>query len=160
MMIQHRSSSEVLEHASYFIFLMLNKLHSSNYNIHSVCVCLGLCIIFQIFIDVSLQPLPQLSRIPGLVLAGNTFSDCLMLLQFLHSFGKVLGLDSNPDTLTIGDLQEGLLNLGNGMEKVQDLLVSMLSAAVCDPGVPAGHKVSVIVVTPVYMQHTRPPTCY
>ncbi|XP_030614359.1 bromodomain adjacent to zinc finger domain protein 2B isoform X2 [Archocentrus centrarchus] len=91
------------------------------------------------------KPLPELSRIPGLVLAGNTFSDCLMVLQFLHSFGKVLGLDLNSDTLTIGDLQEGLLNIGNSLETVQDLLVTMLSAAVCDPGVPAGHKSKTIL---------------
>lgn len=106
------------------------------------------CIVFiilDIFICISLQPLPELSRIPGLVLAGSTFSNCLMVLQFLHSFGKVLGLDLNSDPLTIGDLQEGLLNIGENMEKVQDLLVTMLSAAVCDPGVPAGHKVNLLL---------------
>ncbi|KAI3356190.1 hypothetical protein L3Q82_017448, partial [Scortum barcoo] len=86
------------------------------------------------------KPLPELSRIPGLVLPGSTFSDCLMVLQFLHSFGKVLRLDINPNTLNLSDLQEGLLNIGDSMGKVQDLLVSMLSAAVCDPGIPAGHK--------------------
>lgn len=68
-----------------------------------------------------------------------------MVLQFLHSFGKVLGLDLNSDPLTLGDLQEGLLNIGQNMEKVQDLLVTMLSAAVCDPGVPAGHKVNLLL---------------
>ncbi|XP_070831693.1 bromodomain adjacent to zinc finger domain protein 2B isoform X2 [Chaetodon trifascialis] len=86
------------------------------------------------------KPLPELSRIPGLVLPGSTFSDCLMVLQFLHSFGKVLRLDINPHMLNLSDLQEGLLNIGDSMGKVQDLLVSMLSAAVCDPGIPAGHK--------------------
>ncbi|XP_028249800.1 bromodomain adjacent to zinc finger domain protein 2B-like isoform X2 [Parambassis ranga] len=89
------------------------------------------------------KPLPQLSRIPGLVLPGNTFSDCLVVLQFLHSFGKVLCLDSN--ILTISDLQEGLLSAGSSMGKVQDLLVSMLSAAVCDPGIPAGHRSKTIL---------------
>ncbi|XP_023136830.2 bromodomain adjacent to zinc finger domain protein 2B isoform X2 [Amphiprion ocellaris] len=95
------------------------------------------------------KPLPELSRIPGLVLSGNTFSDCLMVLQFLRSFGKVLGLDVNSNQcksiLTIGDLQEGLLNTGNSMEKVQDLLVSLLAATVCDPGIPAGHKSKTIL---------------
>lgn len=86
------------------------------------------------------KPLPELSRIPGLVLPGSTFSDCLMVLQFLRSFGKVLRLDINPNTLNLSDLQEGLLNTGDSMGKVQDLLVSMLSAAVRDPGIPAGHK--------------------
>lgn len=95
------------------------------------------------FVFVSFQPLPELSRIPGLVLPGSTFSDCLMVLQFLRSFGKVLRLDINPNTLNLSDLQEGLLNTGDSMGKVQDLLVSMLSAAVRDPGIPAGHKVRV-----------------
>ncbi|XP_034549339.1 bromodomain adjacent to zinc finger domain protein 2B isoform X3 [Notolabrus celidotus] len=86
------------------------------------------------------KPLPELSRIPGLVLPGGTLSNCLTVLQFLRSFGKVLRLDINLNTLSLSVLQEGLLNIGDSMGKVQDLLVSMLSAAVCDPGIPAGHK--------------------
>ncbi|XP_031714189.1 bromodomain adjacent to zinc finger domain protein 2B-like isoform X2 [Anarrhichthys ocellatus] len=86
------------------------------------------------------KPLPELSRIPGLVLPGSTFSECLMVLQFLRSFGKVLRLDTNPNMLNLRDLQEGLLNTGDSMGKVQDLLVNMLSVVVCDPGIPAGHK--------------------
>ncbi|KAM7380595.1 hypothetical protein PAMP_003878 [Pampus punctatissimus] len=86
------------------------------------------------------KPLPELSGIPGLVLPGSTFSDCLMVLQFLRSFGKVLGLDINSVMINLSHLQEGLLNIEDSMGKVQDLLVSMLSAAVCDPGIPAGHK--------------------
>ncbi|XP_067373156.1 bromodomain adjacent to zinc finger domain protein 2B isoform X4 [Channa argus] len=86
------------------------------------------------------KPLPLLSHIPGLVLPGSTFSECLMVLQFLHSFGKVLGLDRNSTMLNLSDLQAGLLNIGNSMGKVQDLIVSMLSAAVCDPGIAAGYK--------------------
>ena len=91
----------------------------------------------------SFQPLPELSCIPGLFLPGSTFSDCLMVLQFLRSFGKVLGLDINSNVLNLSDLQKGLLNIGDSAGKVQDLLVSMVSAAVCDPGIPAGHKVRV-----------------
>lgn len=64
-----------------------------------------------------------------------------MLVQFLCSFGKVLGLDKDLTMLNLNDLQVGLLNIGDRMDKVQDLLVSMLSAAVCDPGIPTGHKV-------------------
>ncbi|KAM3607451.1 uncharacterized protein V6R79_008004 [Siganus canaliculatus] len=86
------------------------------------------------------KPLPELSRIPGLVLPGSTFADCLMVLQFLRSFGKVLRLDVDLHTLNLSVLQEGLLNIGDSMRQVQDLLVSMVSAAVCDPGTPAGHK--------------------
>lgn len=43
--------------------------------------------------------------------------------------------------INLCDLQVGLLNIGDSRNKVQDLLVSLLSAAVCDPGLPAGHKV-------------------
>ncbi|XP_035250524.1 bromodomain adjacent to zinc finger domain protein 2B-like [Anguilla anguilla] len=84
------------------------------------------------------KPLPELSRMAGLVLPGSAFSDCLMLLQFLRSFGKVLGLDVGADVPTLGALQEGLLNAGESVGEVQDLLVRMLSAAVCDPGIPPG----------------------
>lgn len=88
------------------------------------------------------QPLPEFSRIPGLILPGRAVSDCLMLMQFLRGFGKVLGLDMNVDVPTLGMLQEGLLNVGNSMGQVQDLLVKLLSLAVCDPGLPPGQKVS------------------
>lgn len=97
----------------------------------------------------NLQTLPELSRIPDLVLPGSAFSDCLMLVQFLCSFGKVLGLDKDLTMLNLNDLQVGLLNMGDRMSKVQDLLVSMLSAAVCDPGIPTGHKVGLIVIVNV-----------
>lgn len=91
------------------------------------------------------QPLPEFSRIPGLILPGRAVSDCLMLMQFLRGFGKVLGLDMNVDVPTLGMLQEGLLNVGDSMGQVQDLLVKLLSLAVCDPGLPPGQKVSVSV---------------
>ncbi|XP_067352190.1 bromodomain adjacent to zinc finger domain protein 2B isoform X7 [Channa argus] len=84
--------------------------------------------------------LPEFSRIPGLILPGRAVSDCLMLMQFLRGFGKVLGLDLNVDVPTLGMLQEGLLNVGDSMGQVQDLLVKMLSLAVCDPGLPPGQK--------------------
>ncbi|KAM3861958.1 bromodomain adjacent to zinc finger domain protein 2B-like [Diretmus argenteus] len=87
------------------------------------------------------KPLPELSRIPGLVLPGSTFSNCLMVLQFLRSFGKVLGFDISANVPNLSELQEGLLNIGDSMGQVQDLLVRMLSAAVCDPGLPPGHRI-------------------
>lgn len=68
-----------------------------------------------------------------------------MLMQFLRGFGKVLGLDMNVDVPTLGMLQEGLLNVGDSMGQVQDLLVKLLSLAVCDPGLPPGQKVSLSV---------------
>ncbi|XP_028991601.1 bromodomain adjacent to zinc finger domain protein 2B isoform X2 [Betta splendens] len=91
------------------------------------------------------KPMPELSRVPGLVLSGSTFSDCLVVLQFLCSFGKVLGLDRGSGMIHLWDLQVGLLNIGGSRDKVQDLLVSMLSAAVRDPGLPAGHKSKTIL---------------
>uniref|UniRef100_A0A8C1D1B9 Bromodomain adjacent to zinc finger domain, 2Ba n=1 Tax=Cyprinus carpio carpio TaxID=630221 RepID=A0A8C1D1B9_CYPCA len=90
------------------------------------------------------KPLPQIPRIHGLVLPGNVFADCLMVAQFLRSFGKVLGMD--PSELpTLGILQEGLLNLGNSMGQVQDLLVRLLSSALSDPGLPQGHRAKSIL---------------
>ncbi|KAM6985023.1 bromodomain adjacent to zinc finger domain protein 2B-like [Aplochiton taeniatus] len=86
------------------------------------------------------KALPQMSRIPGLVLPGRTFSNCLMVMQFLRSFGKVLGFDLSAHMPNLNMLQQGLLNIGDGMSQVQDLLVRMLSAAVCDPGLPPGHR--------------------
>ncbi|XP_064881399.1 bromodomain adjacent to zinc finger domain protein 2B-like isoform X10 [Oncorhynchus nerka] len=86
------------------------------------------------------KPLPEFSRIPGLILPGGAVSDCLMLMQFLRGFGKVLGFDVGVDVPTLGMLQEGLLNVGDSMGHVQDLLVRLLSLAVCDPGLPPGHK--------------------
>ncbi|KAM7153820.1 bromodomain adjacent to zinc finger domain protein 2B isoform 16-T27 [Macrochelys suwanniensis] len=86
------------------------------------------------------KPLPELPRIPGLVLSGSTFSDCLMVVQFLRNFGKVLGFDVNMDVPNLSVLQEGLLNIGDSMGEVQDLLVRLLSAAVCDPGLITGYK--------------------
>uniref|UniRef100_A0A673J353 Bromodomain adjacent to zinc finger domain protein 2B-like n=1 Tax=Sinocyclocheilus rhinocerous TaxID=307959 RepID=A0A673J353_9TELE len=85
-------------------------------------------------------PLPALSRIAGLLLPGGCFSDCLMVMQFLRCFGKVLGFDLSADVPSLGVLQAGLLNVGDSMGFIQDLLVRMLSAVVCDPGLPAGHR--------------------
>ncbi|XP_002933312.2 bromodomain adjacent to zinc finger domain protein 2B isoform X12 [Xenopus tropicalis] len=86
------------------------------------------------------KPFPELPRIPGLVLCGSTFSNCLMVVQFLRNFGKVLDFDIHKDIPTLSVIQEGLLNMGDSMGEVQDLLVRLLSAAVCDPGVPPGYK--------------------
>ncbi|NWX19301.1 BAZ2B protein, partial [Aegotheles bennettii] len=91
------------------------------------------------------KPLPELPRIPGLVLNGSTFSDCLMVVQFLRNFGKVLGFDVNVDVPSLSILQEGLLNIGGSMGEVQDLLVKLVSAAVCDPGLVTGYKAKTIL---------------
>ncbi|XP_066114475.1 bromodomain adjacent to zinc finger domain protein 2A isoform X1 [Saccopteryx bilineata] len=101
------------------------------------------------------QPLPDFSRIPGLILPSEAFSDCLTIVEFLHSFGKVLGFDPAKDVPSLGVLQEGLLCQGDSMGEVQDLLVRLLQAALCDPGLPSycqslkilGEKVSEISLT-------------
>ncbi|XP_059708374.1 bromodomain adjacent to zinc finger domain protein 2B isoform X19 [Haemorhous mexicanus] len=91
------------------------------------------------------KPFPELPRIPGLVLDGSTFSDCLMVVQFLRNFGKVLGFDVATDVPSLSVLQEGLLNVGDSMGEVQDLLVKLVSAAVCDPGLGTGYKAKTIL---------------
>ncbi|XP_048165893.1 bromodomain adjacent to zinc finger domain protein 2B isoform X11 [Corvus hawaiiensis] len=91
------------------------------------------------------KPFPELPRIPGLVLDGSTFSDCLMVVQFLRNFGKVLGFDVTADVPSLSVLQEGLLNIGDSMGEVQDLLVKLVSAAVCDPGLGTGYKAKTIL---------------
>ncbi|XP_074948747.1 bromodomain adjacent to zinc finger domain protein 2B isoform X13 [Phalacrocorax aristotelis] len=91
------------------------------------------------------KPLPELPRIPGLVLDGSTFSDCLMVVQFLRNFGKVLGFDVNVDVPSLSVLQEGLLNIGDSTGEVQDLLVKLVSATVCDPGLVTGYKAKTIL---------------
>ncbi|XP_058529832.1 bromodomain adjacent to zinc finger domain protein 2A isoform X1 [Ochotona princeps] len=101
------------------------------------------------------QPLPDFSRIPGLTLPSSAFSDCLTVVEFLHSFGKVLGFDPTKDVPSLGVLQEGLLCQGDSLGEVQDLLVRLLKAALCDPGLPSycqslkilGEKVSEITLT-------------
>ncbi|XP_062315265.1 bromodomain adjacent to zinc finger domain protein 2A [Osmerus eperlanus] len=82
------------------------------------------------------QPLPELSRIPGLVLSGPAFSHCLTVVEFLHSYGKVLGLNIPSDVPSLSTLQEGLLGLGDSQGEVQDLLLKLVEAALHDPGLP------------------------
>ncbi|XP_062861932.1 bromodomain adjacent to zinc finger domain protein 2B isoform X2 [Trichomycterus rosablanca] len=84
------------------------------------------------------KALPELSRLPGLLLPSGCVADCLMAMQFLRCFWKVLRLDTEPPTLQM--LQSGLLNLKPGAALLQDLLICLLSAAVCDPGLPSGQR--------------------
>ncbi|XP_031465884.1 bromodomain adjacent to zinc finger domain protein 2A isoform X2 [Phasianus colchicus] len=82
------------------------------------------------------QPLPTFSRIPGLVLPSRAFSHCLTVVEFLQSYGKVLGFDPSRDVPSLSTLQEGLLGVGGSAGAVQDLLVRLLQAALYDPGLP------------------------
>uniref|UniRef100_A0A674JPH2 Bromodomain adjacent to zinc finger domain 2A n=1 Tax=Terrapene triunguis TaxID=2587831 RepID=A0A674JPH2_9SAUR len=98
------------------------------------------------------QPLPPFARIPGLVLPSGAFSDCLTIVEFLHSYGRVLGFEVPRDVPSLCTLQEGLFGVDDSLGEVQDLLVRLLRAALYDPGLPSycqslkilGEKVSEI----------------
>ncbi|XP_077184711.1 bromodomain adjacent to zinc finger domain protein 2A isoform X2 [Paroedura picta] len=83
-----------------------------------------------------LQPLPEFPRIPGLILPSHAFSDCLAIVEFLHSYGKVFGFDVSKEVPSLSTLQEGLFNVGDSLGEVLDLLVKLMKAALCDPGLP------------------------
>uniref|UniRef100_UPI00358DF521 bromodomain adjacent to zinc finger domain protein 2B isoform X3 n=1 Tax=Myxine glutinosa TaxID=7769 RepID=UPI00358DF521 len=86
------------------------------------------------------KPLPELSRIPGLALPGPAFSDCLMVIEFMRSFGKVLGFDVTRDVPSLASLQEGLLSFGAPAGELLDLTARLLHSALKDPGLPPGFK--------------------
>nr|XP_020640364.1 bromodomain adjacent to zinc finger domain protein 2A isoform X2 [Pogona vitticeps]XP_020640371.1 bromodomain adjacent to zinc finger domain protein 2A isoform X2 [Pogona vitticeps]XP_020640380.1 bromodomain adjacent to zinc finger domain protein 2A isoform X2 [Pogona vitticeps]XP_020640391.1 bromodomain adjacent to zinc finger domain protein 2A isoform X2 [Pogona vitticeps]XP_020640399.1 bromodomain adjacent to zinc finger domain protein 2A isoform X2 [Pogona vitticeps]XP_020640404.1 bromo len=83
------------------------------------------------------QPLPEFSRIPGLVLPSHAFADCLAIVEFLHNYGKVLGFDVAREVPSLSTLQEGLFNVGDSLGEVLDLLVKLVKAALYDPGLPS-----------------------
>ncbi|XP_069762046.1 bromodomain adjacent to zinc finger domain protein 2A-like isoform X2 [Narcine bancroftii] len=82
------------------------------------------------------KPLPEFNHIAGLVLSGRAFSDCLTVFEFLHTYGKVLEFHSLKDMPTLGTLQEGLLNVGDTMGNIQDLLIKLLDIVIANPGLP------------------------
>lgn len=64
------------------------------------------------------------------------------MVEFLQSYGKVLGFDPAKDVPSLCALQEGLLGVGDSAGEVQDLLVRLLQAALYDPGLPPYCQVS------------------
>lgn len=86
------------------------------------------------------KPLPELSRIPGVVLSGTSFAHCLAVVEFLYGYGKLLGLNIPKDIPSLATLQEGLLGLGDSPREVQDLLIKLLEAALQDPGLPSYYQ--------------------
>ncbi|KAM7411566.1 hypothetical protein PAMA_021520 [Pampus argenteus] len=86
------------------------------------------------------KPLPDLSRIPGIVLSGTAFAHCLAVVEFLHGYGKVIGLNVPKDIPSLACLQEGLLGLGDSQGEVQDLLMKLMESALHDPGLPAYYQ--------------------
>lgn len=87
------------------------------------------------------QPFPELSRIPGVVLSGRAFSHCLVVVEFLHSYGKVLGLQVPKDVPSLNTLQEGLLGVGESQGELMDLLIKLVETALHDPGLPSYYQV-------------------
>ncbi|XP_034445587.1 bromodomain adjacent to zinc finger domain protein 2A isoform X1 [Hippoglossus hippoglossus] len=86
------------------------------------------------------KPLPELSRIPGVVLSGTAFAHCLAMVEFLHGYGKVIGLNIPKDIPSLATLQEGLLGLGESQGEVQDLLIKLMESALHDPGLPSFYQ--------------------
>ncbi|NXO23187.1 BAZ2A protein, partial [Cisticola juncidis] len=72
------------------------------------------------------QPLPAFSRIPGLVLPSRAFSDCLVVVEFLQSYGKVLGLEPARDSLKI--LGEKVSEISLNRDTVSEVLRCFLRA--------------------------------
>ncbi|XP_075708200.1 bromodomain adjacent to zinc finger domain protein 2A isoform X2 [Rhinoderma darwinii] len=101
------------------------------------------------------QPLPDFPHVPGVVLPGSAFCDCLTTVEFLQTYGKVFGLDETKDIPSLFTLQLGLFNMGDSLGEVQDLLLKLLRVAMFDPGLPSycqslkiiGEKVSEISLT-------------
>ncbi|XP_054464722.1 bromodomain adjacent to zinc finger domain protein 2A [Anoplopoma fimbria] len=86
------------------------------------------------------KPLPDLSRVPGVVLSGKAFAHCLAVVEFLHGYGKIIGLNIPKDIPSLATLQEGLLGLGDSQGEVQDLLIKLVEAALHDPGLPSFYQ--------------------
>ena len=76
-----------------------------------------------------------------MVLSGAAFAHCLTVVEFLHGYGKVIGLNIPKDIPSLATLQEGLLGLGEGQAEVQDLVLKLLEAALHDPGLSSYYQV-------------------
>ncbi|KAM9855664.1 bromodomain adjacent to zinc finger domain protein 2A isoform 1-T1 [Aulostomus maculatus] len=86
------------------------------------------------------KPLPELSRIPGVVLSGTAFAHCVAVVEFLHGYGKLLGLNVPKDIPSLATLQEGLLGMGDSQGELQDLVIKLMEAALHDPGLPSYYQ--------------------
>ena len=84
------------------------------------------------------------------MLPSRAFSHCLTVVEFLQSYGKVLGFDPSRDVPSLSTLQEGLLGVGGSASAVQDLLVRLLQAALYDPGLPPYCQVLSLLCVPPF----------
>ena len=90
------------------------------------------------------KPLPNLKRIPGLRLSGEAFANTLMVYEFLHNFGEILGfeMDSLP---TMDSLQAALLYDQEAEEELLSVVIHLVACAIEDPGIPYFHKHTTIL---------------
>ncbi|XP_077404802.1 bromodomain adjacent to zinc finger domain protein 2A [Vanacampus margaritifer] len=86
------------------------------------------------------KPLPELLRVPGVILSGTAFAHCLAVVEFLHGYGKLVGFNVPKDTPSLATLQEGLLDMGESQGEIQDLLIKLMEAALRDPGLPSYYQ--------------------
>lgn len=88
------------------------------------------------------------------MLSGLAFSNCLRVVEFLHGYGKILGLQVPKDIPSLSTLQEGLLGMEKSQGELLDLLIKLVEAALHDPGLPSYYQVcfllSVISVYSIY----------
>ncbi|XP_061651158.1 bromodomain adjacent to zinc finger domain protein 2A isoform X1 [Phyllopteryx taeniolatus] len=102
------------------------------------------------------KPLPELSLVPGVILSGTAFAHCLAVVEFLHGYGKLIGLNVPKDIPSLATLQEGLLDMGESQWEVQDLLIKLMEAALRDPGLPPYYQsVKILGDKLVELQLTR-----
>lgn len=74
-------------------------------------------------------------------MSGAVFSNCITVVEFLHSYGKVLGLQVPKDIPSLATLQEGLLGLGKSQSELLDLLINLVDAVLHAPGLPTHYQV-------------------
>ncbi|THD22064.1 Bromodomain adjacent to zinc finger domain protein 2B [Fasciola hepatica] len=90
----------------------------------------------------NLRPLPELESIPDNRLSNKAFTDCLVVLEFLHAFTEILCIDSETIP-TMGVLQAGLLDHEPTCQRaVLHLLIELLKFAILDPGLPSSRLVT------------------
>ncbi|GAA50737.1 bromodomain adjacent to zinc finger domain protein 2B [Clonorchis sinensis] len=90
----------------------------------------------------NLKPLPKLDPIEGNRLSSQAFSDCLLVVEFLHAFTEILCVDSETIP-TMGMLQAALIDRDPACQQaVLHLLIELLKFAILDPGLPSSRLVT------------------
>jgi hypothetical protein len=85
------------------------------------------------------KELPEIKRIPEMILSGEAFANILMVHEFLHNFGHRLGFDMES-LPTLSELQAALLNDPEAEEELLSVVIHLLVCAIDDPGIPTPHK--------------------